>query len=339
MKPTIATFAPGDIVLQSGMTLPNTELVYATYGRLSAAHDNVIVYPTRFGGTHGDNEFLIGPGHALDPERYFVVVPNMLANGVSTSPSNAAGPVAAGQFPLVTIADNVRLQRRLLTEVFEVETVALAVGWSMGGQQAYHWASLFPDSVERLAVICGAARTAPHTHVFLEGVRSALTADPAWEGGSYRRPPLIGLRAMGRVWAGWALSQGWYRHRRWEELGYVSLEDFLVRYWEFIYTTRDANDLIAMIRTWQTCDLGVNDVHDGDYEAAMRAIVADTVLMPGRTDLYFPPEDSEAEVALLGRGRLAPIPSEWGHYAGGGRDSTDTAFVDRELSSLLMQGR
>jgi homoserine O-acetyltransferase len=209
----------------------------------------------------------------------------------------------------------------------------------MGGQQAYHWASLFPDSVERLAVIAGAARTAPHTHVFLEGVRSALTADPAWARGDYRRPPLAGLRAMGRVWAGWALSQAWYRDGRWRELGYTSLEDFLVRYWEFIYATRDANDLIAMIRTWQACDLGANDVYDGDYEAAMRAIAANTVVMPGRTDLYFPPEDSAAEVALLERARLAPIPSDWGHYAGGGRDPVDTAFIDRELSSMLGQGR
>jgi homoserine O-acetyltransferase len=108
-----------------------------------------------------------------------------------------------------------------------------------------------------------------------------------------------------------------------------------VRYWEFIYTTRDANDLIAMIRTWQACDLGANDVYGGDYEAAMRAITADAVVLPGRTDLYFPPEDSEAEVALLERGRLAPIPSDWGHYAGGGRDPRDTAFIDRQLSSLL----
>jgi homoserine O-acetyltransferase len=59
------------------------------------------------------------------------------------------------------------------------------------------------------------------------------------------------------------------------------------------------------------------------------------VVMPGRTDLYFPPEDSEAEVALLPNGRLEVIPSDWGHYAGGGRDPEDTAFVDRQLAALL----
>lgn len=331
----VATFAAGDVVLQCGITLPEVEVVYATYGRLSAARDNAIVYPTRYGGSHVENEFLIGPGHALDPDRYFIVVPNMLCNGVSTSPSNTAPPLDGGHFPLVTIADNVRLQRRLLDEVLDVHAIELAVGWSMGGQQAYHWASLFPDQVRRLAVICGAARTAPHTHVFLEGVRAALTCDPAWPDGHADRPPVRGLRAMGRVWAGWALSQTWYRNEGWRELGYATLDDFLSRYWEGIYLRRDAADLVAMIQTWQACDVGDNEVYGGDVAAAMSAITADTLLMPGRTDLYFPPEDAAAELRMLQRGRLAVIPSDWGHYAGGGRDPRDTAFIDRNLSELL----
>jgi homoserine O-acetyltransferase len=332
---TLERFDAGDVVLQSGMTLPGVELVYATHGTLSPGRDNVVVYPTRFGGVHGDNEFLIGRGLALDPDRWFIVVPNMLGNGVSTSPSNAAAPVARSRFPLVTPTDNVRLQHRLLREVFDVQRIQLAVGWSMGGQQAYHWAALHPELVERLAVICGAARTTPHTHVFLEGMRSALCADPLWDRDDPGAPPVRGLRALGRAWAGWGLSQAWYRRRGWEGLGYSSLEDFLVRYWEAIYLGRDAWNLVAMMRTWQACDLAANDVHRGDLEAAMRAISARTVVMPGRTDLYFPPEDSEAEVALLRDARLEVIPSDWGHYAGGGRNPHDTAFIDRRLGELL----
>jgi homoserine O-acetyltransferase len=327
------SFHAGDVVLRSGITLPDVEIVYATHGRLSAARDNVIVFPTRFGGTDADNEYLIGPCHALDPERWFIVVPNMLGNGVSTSPSNAEDALGGARFPLVTQADNVDLQARLLREVFEVDRIQLAVGWSMGGQQAYHWAAMFPELVERLAVICGAARTAPHTYVFLEGMRAALCADPVWSAREGAAPPVRGLRALGRAWAGWALSQGWYRRAGWEELGYTTLEDFLVRYWEEMYLSRDAGNIVAMIRTWQSCDVGV--ACDGNYEAAMRAIEARTVVMPGRTDLYFPPEDSEAEVGLLADARLEVIPSDWGHYAGGGRAAEDTAFIDRRVEALL----
>jgi homoserine O-acetyltransferase len=220
-----------------------------------------------------------------------------------------------------------------MLEVFDVSRVRLAIGWSMGGQQAYHWAVMAPELVERVAVICGAARTAPHTHVFLEGMRAALCADPAWEQDDPAAPPRAGLRALGRAWAGWALSQAWYRRRGWEGMGYASLEDFLVRYWEATYLGRDAWNLVAMIRTWQACDVGT--LRDGDYEAAMRSIAAPVLVMPGRTDLYFPPEDSEAEVALLRHGALDVIPSDWGHYAGGGRDPADTAYIDRRLAALL----
>jgi homoserine O-acetyltransferase/O-succinyltransferase len=90
-----------------------------------------------------------------------------------------------------------------------------------------------------------------------------------------------------------------------------------------------------MMRTWQACDVADNDVHRGDLAAALGAVTARTLVMPGRTDLYFPPEDSEEEVALLRDARLEVIASDWGHYAGGGRSAADTAFIDRRLAALL----
>jgi homoserine O-acetyltransferase len=331
----VDTFRAGDAVLQSGMTLPDARIVYEVHGSPNRARDNVVVFPTRFGGTHADNAYLIGPGRALDPQRWCIVVPNMLGNGVSSSPSNAAPELSGSRFPLTTIHDNVVLQQRLLAEVLGVERLALVVGWSMGGQQAYEWAAAFPDRVPRAAVLCGAARTTPHTHVFLEGMRAALTVDAAYAEGDYTQPPRRGLRAMGRAWAGWALSQAFYREHMYRELGYSSLEDFLVRYWEGTYLGRDANNLLAMIATWQRADVSANERYAGDFAAAMAAIAADVLVMPGRTDLYFPPEDSEIEVAHLARGELRVIPSVWGHYAGGGRAEDDVRFIDRALAELL----
>jgi homoserine O-acetyltransferase/O-succinyltransferase len=334
-NPTTHTFDAGDVVLQCGITLTGARIVYDVHGEPNAARDNVILFPTRYGGTAADNRYLIGEGMALDPSRWCIVVPNMLGNGVSSSPSTTPAPLDGPRFPPTTVHDNVVLQQRLLSEELGVQRLALVVGWSMGGQQAYEWASWFPDLVPRAAVICGAAKTTPHTHVFLEGVRSALTCDAAFAGGEYAEPPLRGLRAMGRVWAGWALSQAWYRRHMYRGLGYATLEDFLVRYWEGIYLSRDANNLVSMMRTWQAADVSANERHRGDFAAAMRAIEAEVLVMPGETDLYFPPEDSAEEVALLRRGRLLPIPSVWGHYAGGGRAPEDVAFIDRALAELL----
>jgi homoserine O-acetyltransferase len=329
-----AVFEASELKLQSGTRLPCAQLAYKTYGTLDAGKRNVILYPTRYSGRHEDNEFLIGVGMALDPSRYFIVVPNLLANGISSSPSNTPPPFDRPRFPRVTVYDNVTLQH-LLMEELEIEKIALAVGWSMGAQQAYHWAARYPDMVERLAPICGSARTSPHNYVFLEGMRAALTADPAWQDGWYEEPPVRGLRAIGRAWAGWALSQTWYRRELFREQGYDSIEDYLVRYWEALFCARDPNNLLALIWTWQHTDISANERYGGDLERALSSIRARAIVMPGETDLYFPPEDSEYEVQHLATAELRPIPSIWGHYAGGGRDPAATRFIDQALGQLL----
>ena len=328
-------YKAGNVVLQSGLTLPDATIAYVTYGELNAARDNVIVYPTRYAGTHDDQPPLIGPGMALDPAKYFIIVPNTLGNGLSSSPSNTAPPLFGPDFPLVTHYDNVMMQERMLRELWGIEEIRLVCGWSMGGQQSYHWAALFPDRVRAMSCFCGQAITAPHTHVFLEGVKYALITDPAWMNGYYKEQPWRGFTAQGRVWAGWALSQEWYRQEKWRDLGFSSLEDYLKRAWDGAYFPRDANDMLSLIATWQACDISANPLYNGDRDAALGAITARSIIMPGRTDLYFPPEDNAAEVARMPNAELRVIDSIWGHYAGGGRNPADTAFIDTALRELL----
>ena len=329
------TFELGDFVLQNGATLRGARLVYNTYGALNAQKSNAVVYPTRFGGRHSDNEWLIGEGMALDPTEYFVVVPNMLGNGLSSSPSNTPPPYDRARFPRVTVYDNVAAQHRLLTERFGVEKLALVVGYSMGAQQTFQWGASYPGMVERILPFCGAARTSPHNFVFLEGVKAALTADAAFKGGWYDQPPTTGLRAFARVYAGWALSQAFYRERVYLEQGYSSLEDYLIAFWEGNYVGKDANDLLAMLWTWQNADIAATPGFDGDLEMALGAVEAKAIVMPAQTDLYFTPEDNEYEVSRMRNAEIRPIPSIWGHLAGSGRNPEDVRFIDEALKELL----
>ena len=331
------TFELGDVVLQSGATLRGAKLAYKTYGRLSAARDNAIVYPTWYSGQHTENEWLIGPGMALDPERYFILVPNMFGNGLSSSPSNTPPPWDHARFPGVTVHDNVACQHRLVTGKFGVERLRLVVGWSMGAQQTFEWGAAYPGMVERIAPFCGSARTSRHNFVSLEGVKPALTADDAFRGGWYEAPPTRGLRAMARVYAGWGFSQAFYRERLdVEAMGFASLEDFLVGFWEGLFLPRDANNLLAMLWTWRHADISANPAYGGDFDKALGAITARALVMPGKTDLYFPPEDSEHEVAHMPNAELRPIPSIWGHCAGGpGLNPADVRFIDEGLKELL----
>jgi homoserine O-acetyltransferase len=325
MTTTEAVFECGDVSLQRGGTLKDARIVYKTFGTLSARHDNVIVYPTSYSAHHTDIEWLVGPGHALDPGRYFTVIPNMFTNGLSSSPSNMVG--GAPDFPQVTTYDNVMQQRRLLADVFGVERVKLVYGWSMGAQQAYHWAALFGEAVERIVVNCGSARTAPHNFVFLEGIRTTLQAAAT---------PEQGLRAMGRIYAGWALSQTFYRRELWRGLGFADLEDFLVRSWEAGFLRRNMHDLLAQLWTWQHSDISANDLFRGDLAMALSSIKAKVLLMPSATDLYFQTDDNRAELPHLEDARLVEIPSIWGHRAGNPRDNPeDAAFIDRQVGALL----
>jgi homoserine O-acetyltransferase len=326
VKTSEGVFDCGDLSLQRGGTLKSARVVYKTYGTLSAKRDNVIVYPTSYSAHHTDIEWLVAVERCLDPSRYFIVIPNMFTNGLSSSPSNTPNGVG-GEFPQVTTYDNVTQQRRLLNELFGVDRVKMVYGWSMGAQQAYHWASLFGDVVERIVVNCGSAKTAPHNFVFLEGVRTAV---------QNAKTPEDGLRAMGRIYAGWALSQTFYRRELWRGLGFTSLEDFLVRSWEANYLRRDMRNLLAQLWTWQHADVSANDQYRGDLASALAGITARVLLMPSATDLYFQTDDNRAELASLASATLAEIPSVWGHRAGNPRDNPeDAAFVDRQVSALL----
>jgi len=324
VKTSEGIFECGDVLLQRGSTLRDAKIVYKTFGTLSPARDNVIVYPTSYSAHHTDIEWLVDVQNCLDPSKYFIVIPNMFTNGLSTSPSNYAG---GGEFPLVTTYDNVTQQRRLMNELFGVERVKLVYGWSMGAQQAYHWAALFGASVERIVVNCGSARTAPHNFVFLEGVRTTLLA---------ARTPEEGIRAMGRIYAGWALSQTFYRREMWRGLGFESLEDFLVRSWEANFLRRDWRDLLAQLLTWQMGDISANDLYRGDLEMALAGIKAKVLLMPSATDLYFQTDDNRGELPHLSAGKLAEIPSVWGHRAGNPRGiPEETAFINAQVTALL----
>jgi homoserine O-acetyltransferase len=329
-------FELGELQLHKGGTLPAARLAFKTYGKLSAKRDNAILFPTWFSATHRNNEWLIGPNRALDPDRYFIVSCNLFGNGLSSSPSNTPPPFDRMRFPLVTVLDNARAQHRLLRERFGIERVALLIGRSMGAQTAFQFASWFPEAVGRLLALSGSARTTPHNQVFLESVRAALTADATWNGGEYSQPPEKGIVAVGRIYASWAMSQAFYRQELHRTLGVDSVEDYLRKEWDRNFFRMDANDLLAMLAAWKATDLADNERYAGDWPAALAAISCRSIVMPGRTDLYFPPEDSAAAVRHMPDAELRVIESVWGHRAGAPNSPPeDIAFVENAIRDLL----
>jgi homoserine O-acetyltransferase/O-succinyltransferase len=172
-------------------------------------------------------------------------------------------------------------------------------------------------------------------------VKAALSTDPGFSEGRFVTKPSAGLRAMGRVYAGWAMSHEFYRDEVWRELGFGSLEDYLVRTWDGAFARRDANDLLAQIGTWQRGDISACPAFGGDIDRALAAITARILLMPGQTDRYFDPRDNADEIGRLvnaSSAELHPIPSIHGHRAGNPvNNPVDRAFINAEISALLQR--
>ncbi|MDQ2851882.1 MAG: alpha/beta fold hydrolase [Actinomycetota bacterium] len=330
------TFELGDFPLQKGgAVLPDARLSYLTVGELNQAKDNVVVCPTWFTATPADTlAWMTGPGRALDPARWFIVVPSHFGAGSSSSPSNTAPPFDRGRFPRVTTYDNVIAQHRLLTEEFGIKRIRLMTSWSMGACQSYAWAALHPEMVQALAPINGSARTAHYNKVFLAGNIRAITADANWNDGFYSdRPPIKGIRAMAALYAGWAFSEPFYREEGFRAFGASNVEEFIDTFWDQFYQKCDANDLLAQMWTWWHNDVGDHPSFDGDFDAALSAIQARTIVLQADTDQYFPPVDSEYAVSQIPNAELRVIPTTWGHMAP--FNPTDQTVIDNALNELL----
>lgn len=320
------TFRLGDFELQSGEVLQDAFIAYRTFGN----PDNpAIIYPTWYSGTISTNLWLIGESMTLSPEKYFIIIPALFGNGESTSPSNTPMP---RPFPKITFYDNVRAQHELVTKHLNISHAFAVLGWSMGAAQTYQWATQYPDFMDCIAPSCGSARTSLHNQVFLEGVKSALisakgaasagigaTGEVSVASGEYqgwsKQEAEIGLKALGRVYAGWGFSQAFYREKLHEKhFGAKSLEEFMRSFWETWALSKDPENMMTMLYTWQVGDVSRQEPYNGNFDAAMKGIKAQALVLPSQTDLYFPPEDSEIEVELMSQhiAELAVFPSIWG---------------------------
>ena len=329
-------FKLGDLKLLSGEVIKSAQLAYKTYGTLNANCDNVILLPTFYTGTHVRNEGFFGPGRAIDPSKYFIVSVNMFGNGLSSSPSNTTSPQDGPSFPLVSLWDNVVCQHKLLTEHLGVKRLALVTGWSMAGCQAYQWATQFPDMVNAILPFCSSAKTSPHNFVFLEGVKAALCADQHWNNGDYSSPPIKGLKAFARVYAGWAFSQTFYREELYKKLGFQTVEELFVD-WENDHVENwDANNLLAKLATWQAHDISVGPHYNNDVKKALKSIRARTIIMPCTEDLYFRHEDNAFEAQFIPNSKIIPYSSPLGHcVANPGNDPDFEATLDKNIHELL----
>jgi homoserine O-acetyltransferase/O-succinyltransferase len=326
----------GDLVLEEGGTLRGCKLAYATFGALNPARDNAILIPTWYSGSHKIIEQVyIGPGRALDPTRYLIIVVNQIGGGLSTSPHNTPPPSGMAHFPRVRIGDDVRAQHRLITEMFGLSELALVAGGSMGAQQTYEWAVRYPEMVKRAAPIAGTARNTVHDFLFTETLVEAITSDPGFNGGFYRSCDDVrqGLLRHAKMWAVMGWSTAFFQRERHRTLGFSSLDDFIINFMFAYFRVMDPNDLLCQAWKWQRGDVSRHT--GGDLRAALCRIKARTFVIPLSSDMFFPPADCQAEWRLIPGAEFRPVETMDGHLALFGADADAMAQLDRHLRDLL----
>ena len=315
-------------------TTGETLSIRVAYRSFNPASKKKACIPTCYGGRINNTLAFTGANQAFSS--YHVVVVAMLGNGESSSPSNTPN------FPKVLdYRDCIHAQHELLTRHLNIEALDVVQGFSMGGQQTYYWASMYPHYLKNAIVTCGSAKTSGHNYAFLEGPKTALLNSVDYADGSYKAKgvkPSRGLKAFGRAYCAWLTSGAWFRECLWEKgLGFETIEDYIKGGAETAFEDWDAEDVLILARMWQAGDIGVTR-EDGDYTKALENITARVLVMPSRTDQYFLAEDSEIEMKYLKKAEYAPIETVWGHVAGGGGNEKDSEWMSEKIRKFLNQG-
>lgn len=341
-----------------GQILPGFTLRYETYGRLNAACDNAILVCHALSGDHhcagiyaltdkktGWWNNLIGPGKALDTNKFFVLCANVLGGCQGSSGPASINP-ATGRafgisFPAVTIRDMVRSQRRLLDSL-GLTSLYAALGGSMGGMQALQWGIEYPSYTRRVLAMATTARESAQAIAFNEVGRQAILQDPEWNGGDYPKNggPRVGL-AIARMMAHITYLSDASMDRKFGRRAVApramtnstpaplsatvagsrtafdvqfEVESYLRYQGQSFINRFDANSYLYITRAIDRFDL---DGTYGSLENAFRALTADVLVVGFTSDWLFPPEQNRAIALALQRagkrGSYAELATDLGH--------------------------
>ena len=315
----------GDLTLESGERILDYEQSYVTHGTLDAQRSNAILVCASLTGTHHRLDFLIGPGKALDPARWFVVATDPIGNGLSTSPSNSTRQPRMA-FPRFTLRDMVHAQHRLLVEHLGIEGVRAVMGASMGGMQALQWAVSHPRFMQAAVAMTPMARTAPWGASVVQVARACLMADPAWDGNEFEREPERGWRAYAGLMHGLVM-----RTPEAAEHANVAFEDMVQRQRA---TRFEAHDYLYQSWAYEAHDVGTAPGFANTHDA-LAPIVARTLILAPPTDLFNPVSAAREAASAIQGARLVQIPSPHGHSAATSTSPTDAAFLNRTIAAFL----
>jgi homoserine O-acetyltransferase len=333
-QPPHQLYSEGDLKLESGEAIKDFSISYVTHGTLNAKKSNAILMVTAVGGNHHRLDFMIGPGKALDPEKYFIVCTDAISNGLTTSPSNSKAQPRMS-FPKFAIRDMVESQYRLLKEKFGIDHVVAVVGPSMGGMQTLQWGVSHPDFMDSLVALVPLSKTPGWTVAVLEASRKAIMNDAAWKDGNYDAPPEKGVRLWRDILNLLAartpdLYSAQFKNGM-DALPWMEAQETAA------LKAFDANDWIYQTWAYERHDVGTTPGFNGDTAKALASIKAKTLILTGTKDLLnpeFEPQEAAKNIAGVKLMTISPG-TVTGHASAGGGIPSDVEFLNREVGMFL----
>lgn len=324
----------GDFKLESGEVIKDFAISYVTHGNLNEKKSNAILMVPALGANHHRIDFLIGPGKALDSNRYFIIAADSIGNGLTTSPSNSKTQSGI-KFPQFNVRDMVASQHRLVTEKFGIKHLVSVAGASMGGFQAIQWAVSYPGFMDSVTSLTGAPRTSAWTSGVLYTTNNALKADAAWNNGNYKEQPEKGWRSFTNIIVTLLGNTP-------EGINYLhpTAKDVIpyMKFWEdaFIKGKIDANDMIYQSNALIGHSVAYTPGFNNDYIKALRSIKAKVLLLPARNDVLVPVDQVKDDAKYIKDVRVAEIPTLYGHMGASNIFSpADVDFCNRIVREFL----
>jgi homoserine O-acetyltransferase/O-succinyltransferase len=343
-------FSLADFTTENGQTIAQINIGWEAYGTLNSDKSNVILITHYFSGTshaagkyHADDaaagywDSIIGPGKAIDTNKYYVISSDTLVNAnvfdpnvITTGPATfnpATGKPYGLSFPVVTIGDFVTVQKALLDSL-GIKQLYAVIGPSMGSFQAIEWATRYPDKVQRLVAVIGSAYIDAWTAVKLERWAYPIKTDANWHNGDYysHGQPQQGLTtSLAYVIQDAVFPTGFNQRYPAPASDKAAHNDILapLSAWQQLMqhaTLRarqmDANHILYLVRASQLWRAGMGD----NWQQAIGQIKAKTLFLPASGDqLLYPAMSKISAAALLDGGNnadYAEIPGIWGHLDG-----------------------
>jgi homoserine O-acetyltransferase/O-succinyltransferase len=332
-QPPHQLYGEGDLKLEGGGAIKDFSISYVTHGTLNAKKSNAILMVTAISGNHHRLDFMIGPGKALDPEKYFIICTDAISNGLTTSPSNSKLQPRM-QFPKFLIRDMVESQYRLLKEKFGIDHLVAVIGPSMGGMQTLQWGVSHPDMMDALVAIVPLAKTPGWTVAVLEASRKAIMEDPAWKDGNYDSPPEKGVRLWRDILNLAARTPDMYSA---QFKNGMDVLPWMEQQETAVMKAFDADDWIYQTWAYERHDVGTTPGFDGDTAKALASIKAKTLILTGTRDLLNPEfEVKEIGKNIAGAKMMTISPGTvTGHASAGGLGPADVEFLNHETAAFL----